>query len=90
MKCVPVVLAAFVLFLFASRIGTLVHIPGWAVAIAAILIGVPANYIMARGFRCPGCNSNLLIHAQALDRSDSNLWKINWTRAGLTARTLRH
>jgi len=64
MKCLPALLLAGVSILFSTRIGEAVAIPGWAVAIAGLILGGGTYIAMARLFRCPSCASNLLIHAQ--------------------------
>jgi len=64
MKCLPALLLAGVSILFSTRIGEAVAIPGWAVAIAGLILGGGTYFAMARLFRCPSCASNLLVHAQ--------------------------
>ncbi len=63
-KTVPTMLLAGALFLGASHVGGAIDVPDWLVEIGALLIGVLGYVVMARSFRCPGCGSNLLVHAQ--------------------------
>ena len=81
MKIVPMVLLAGALFFGASRVGGAIDVPGWLVEIGAILIGVLGYVVMARYFRCPGCSSNLLVHAQFREPIG------NWIEKALAYRT---
>jgi hypothetical protein len=74
-------LLAGVLFFAASRLGTVFDVPSWSVEVGAILIGVGVYIFMVRQFRCPGCKSNLLAHAQFREPIG------NWVEKALAYRT---
>lgn len=63
MRWAPTMFIACVALLFSSSVGNAIDVPAWVVAITSLAVAVSAYYMMARPFRCPGCNTNLLIHA---------------------------